>query len=209
MEIKRMEQRLRTSLLQYLSKTNTRTMTPVRQHILQILIFLYGKDTTNKDVGFSFSNKKDIADEQKKYIIFAYLFMEALKKNMITETDLHTLQRMWTQHILYLAKSGKDKAAERYLRILKDSEEVIFNIKRFQRQLTKTKDFLAKNSEDSAKTHKLGQTFHFQRSGLFERMGTRLKKLFGHRDPDDFLCPNFRTLAEVREISVLQQTSDI
>ncbi|XP_062617061.1 uncharacterized protein LOC134278794 isoform X2 [Saccostrea cucullata] len=109
---KSMEQRLRTSLLQYLSRTNTRTMTPVREHILEILIFLYGKESASKDGGFSFSNREDIA-EQKKYIVFAYLFMEALKKNMITETDLHTLQRMWTQHILYLTKSGKDKAAER------------------------------------------------------------------------------------------------
>ncbi|XP_062621350.1 uncharacterized protein LOC134282947 [Saccostrea cucullata] len=109
---KTMEQRLRTSLLQYLSRTNTRTMTPVRQHFLQILIFIYGKETAYKDGGFSFSKTKDIAEEQKKYIIFAYLFMEALKKNMITETDLHTLQRMWTQHILYLVKSGKDKAVK-------------------------------------------------------------------------------------------------
>ncbi|XP_062617513.1 uncharacterized protein LOC134279180 isoform X1 [Saccostrea cucullata] len=189
---KTMEQRLRTSLLQYLSRTNTRTMTPVRQHILEILIFLYGKETASKDGGFSFSNRKDIAEEQKKYIVFAYLFMEALKKNMITETDLRTLQRMWTQHILYLTKSGKDKAAERYLRILEDSEEVIFNIKRFQNQLIKTKDFLAKNTTDPAKTRQLDQTFQFRRSGLFERIGTRLRKFFGQRDPDDFFMAKFQ-----------------
>lgn len=44
---------------------------------------------------WSFHTCISISDQQKKYILFGYLFMEALKKNTITETDLTTLQRMW------------------------------------------------------------------------------------------------------------------
>lgn len=54
------------------------------------------------DWSFHFS----ISDQQKKYILFGYLFMKALKKNTITETDLTTLQRMWGQHLLSLVKGG-------------------------------------------------------------------------------------------------------
>ena len=46
------------------------------------------------------------SDQQKKYILFSYLFLEALRKNTITETDLTTLQRMWDKHLLSLVDRG-------------------------------------------------------------------------------------------------------
>lgn len=110
------ETRLRSLLVDYLSSTNTRTMTPVRKHILQILIFLNGKENIGQLGGFSYSKNKEVADQQRKYILFAFLFMEALKKNTVTETDLTTLQRMWGQHLLSLVNNGMEKAAERYER---------------------------------------------------------------------------------------------
>ncbi|XP_061184783.1 uncharacterized protein LOC133192793 [Saccostrea echinata] len=183
------EQRLRSVLLEYVSNTNTRTMAPVRKNILQILIFLYGKDTP-RNVGFPYSNDKDVANQQKKYILFAFLFMEDLKKNCVTATDLSTLQRMWDQHILYLANNGKAKAAENYQRILEDSEETIFNIKRFQCHLSKTRAFLAKYKDPQPQ--KLGSTFSFRKSKFAERMTTKLKKLLGQRDPDDFFMIKFQ-----------------
>uniref|UniRef100_A0A8W8JG48 Uncharacterized protein n=1 Tax=Magallana gigas TaxID=29159 RepID=A0A8W8JG48_MAGGI len=76
-------------------------------------------------------------DQQRKYILFAFLFMEALKKNTVTETDLTTIQRMWGQHLLSLVNNGMEKAAEKYERILHNTEETIFNIKRIQRSLKK------------------------------------------------------------------------
>ncbi|XP_061198292.1 uncharacterized protein LOC133206357 [Saccostrea echinata] len=186
------EQRLRSCLLQYVSKTNTQTMMPVRKNILQILIFLYGKETTSNHVGFSYSNKEDVADKQKKYILFSYLFMEDLKKNSVTRTDLCTLQRMWDQHILYLANSGNGKAAEKYQRILEDSEETIFNIKRFQNHLCKTRDFLVKNKDPLSE--KLGSTFRFRRLNFIERMTTNLKKLLGHRDQEGSFMIKFQDM---------------
>ncbi|XP_061186369.1 uncharacterized protein LOC133194426 [Saccostrea echinata] len=186
---KTFEQRLRSSLLEYVSKTNTRTMMPARQNILQILIFLYGKETSNH-AGFSISNNKEVSDQQKKYILFAFLFMEDLKKNSVTATDLSTLQRMWDEHILYLANSGKVKAAENYQRILGDSEETIFNIKRFQSHLSKTMNFFAKNKDPQPQ--KLDSTFRFRKSNFVERMTTKLKKLLDQHDPDDFFMIKFQ-----------------
>ncbi|XP_062615845.1 uncharacterized protein LOC134277535 [Saccostrea cucullata] len=187
---KTFEHRLRSSLLKYVLKTNSRTMTPVRKNILQILMFLYGEETTSNDAGFSYSNEKDVADQQKKYVLFAFLFMEDLMKNSVTATDLSTLQRMWDQHLLNLANSGNTKAAENYQRILEDSEETIFNIKRFQRQLCKTRTFLAKNKDPQPQ--ELGSTFRFRKSHLVERMTTKLKKLLHvQRDPDDFFMLKF------------------
>lgn len=87
-----------------------------RKHILQILIFLNGKENIGQLGGFSYSKNKEVADQQRKYILFAFLFMEALKKNTVTETDLTTLQRMWGQHLLSLVNNGMEKAAERYER---------------------------------------------------------------------------------------------
>ncbi|XP_061162447.1 uncharacterized protein LOC133171679 [Saccostrea echinata] len=187
---KAFEQRLRASLLDYVSKTNARTMTPVRRNILQILIFLYGKKTTKTDDRFSYSTNNEVADQQKKYILFAFLFMEDLKKNSVTATDLCTLQRMWDQHLLHLANNGEVKAAESYQRILEDSEEIIFNIKRFQCQLCKTRAFLAKNKDPQSQ--KLGSIFCFRKSNLTERMTTKLKKLLGQRDPEDFFMIKFQ-----------------
>ncbi|XP_061186392.1 uncharacterized protein LOC133194453 [Saccostrea echinata] len=189
---KTFEQRLRSSLLEYVSKTNTMTMTPVRKNILQILIFLYGKETTSKHARFSYSDKKDVTDQQKKYILFAFLFMEDLGKNSVTATDLSTLQRMSDQHILYLANNGNSKAAENYQRILEDSEETIFNIKRFQSHLSKTRAFLAKNKDPQPQ--KLGSTFRFRKSNFVERMNTKLKKLLGQRDPEDFFMIKFQDM---------------
>nr|XP_034312877.1 uncharacterized protein LOC105320337 [Crassostrea gigas] len=77
-----------------------------RKHILQILIFLYGKENIGHFGGFSYSKNTEIADQQRKYILFAFLFMEALKKNTVTETDLTTIQRMWGQHLLSLVNNG-------------------------------------------------------------------------------------------------------
>ncbi|XP_061174675.1 uncharacterized protein LOC133183785 [Saccostrea echinata] len=184
------EQRLRSNLLQYLSVTNTRTMTPVRQNILQILIFLYGKETANKSTGFSYSEKKEVADQQKKYVLYAYLFMEALKSRTVTATDLSTLNRMWTNHLLYLVKDGKEKAAQNYVRILEDSDETVFNIKRFQRQLQKTRAVLSKNKD--CKSQELVSSFCFRKPSFVERMSMNLRKLFGQRDPDDFFMLKFQ-----------------
>ncbi|XP_062620022.1 uncharacterized protein LOC134281598 [Saccostrea cucullata] len=187
---KTFEQRLRSSLLKYVLKTNSRTMSPVRKNILQILLFLYGEETTSKDAGFSYSNEKDVADQQKKYVLFAFLFMEDLMKNSVTAKDLTTLQRMWDQHLLNLAKKGNTKAAENYQRILEDSEETIFNIKRFQRHFSKTRTFLAKNKDPLSQ--KLGSTFRFKKSNFVERMTTNLKKLLRvQRDPEDFFMIKF------------------
>uniref|UniRef100_K1QLK0 Uncharacterized protein n=1 Tax=Magallana gigas TaxID=29159 RepID=K1QLK0_MAGGI len=82
-------------------------MTPLRKHILQLLMFLYGKENFREIGGFSYSKNKDVADQQKKYVLYGYLFMEALKKNTITETDLTTLQRMWGLHLLSLVNSNQ------------------------------------------------------------------------------------------------------
>uniref|UniRef100_K1QBH5 Uncharacterized protein n=1 Tax=Magallana gigas TaxID=29159 RepID=K1QBH5_MAGGI len=122
------ETRLRSLLLEYLSTTNTRTMTPLRKHILQLLMFLYGKENFREIGGFSYSKNKDVADQQKKYVLYGYLFMEALKKNTITETDLTTLQRMWGLHLLSLVNSDKANIDEKYERILHNSSETVFNV---------------------------------------------------------------------------------
>uniref|UniRef100_K1PPP2 Uncharacterized protein n=1 Tax=Magallana gigas TaxID=29159 RepID=K1PPP2_MAGGI len=177
------EGRLRSLLVDYLSSTNTRTMTPVRKHILQLVMFLYGEENFDQLGRFSYSKSKEVADQQRKFVLFGFLFMEALKKHTVTETDLTTLQRMWGQHILSLVNNDQQrkfvlfgflfmealkkhtvtetdlttlqrmwgqhilslvnnemkKTAERYERILHNSEETIFNIKRFQRNLERTK----------------------------------------------------------------------
>ena len=173
------EKRLRTAMSEYLSTTNTRTMTPVvSKRLILVSMFsieqlvwtllwlnLYFKHIfyfcfrENKFYRFSFSYmvKKiavnpesfhiqrtekllvciesivlcfnmflsycefidrlyiwnvfkwfidQISDQQKKYILFSYLFLEALRKNTITETDLTTLQRMWDKHLLSLVDRG-------------------------------------------------------------------------------------------------------
>ena len=47
------------------------------------------------------------SDQQRKYVLFSYLFLEALRKYSVTETDLTTLQRMWDQHLLSLVDRGR------------------------------------------------------------------------------------------------------
>ncbi|XP_052706703.1 uncharacterized protein LOC128182131 [Crassostrea angulata] len=196
------ETRLRSLLMEYVSTTNTRTMTPVfilqRKHILQLLMFLYGEENFRENGGFSYSKNKDVADQQKKYVLYGYLFIEALKKNTITETDLTTLQRMWRQHLLSLVNRELVKTAEKYERILHDSGETVFNIKRFQRHLEimKTSD---PNAEDrtKSKSHvtKLGVgPFCFRRPRLLERLTMSLKNKFGRGDPRDFLMLKFQDI---------------
>ncbi|XP_052706975.1 uncharacterized protein LOC128182401 [Crassostrea angulata] len=192
------ETRLRSLLMEYVSTTNTRTMTPVTKHILQLLMFLYGEESFRETGGFSYSKNKNVADLQKKYVLYGYLFMEALKKNTITETDLTTLQRMWGQHLLSLVNSELVKTAEKYERILHDSGETVFNIKRFQRHLEimKTSD---PNAEDrtKSKSHvtKFGVgPFCFRRPRFLERLTVSLKNKFGRGDPRDFLMLKFQDI---------------
>nr|XP_034332250.1 uncharacterized protein LOC117691096 [Crassostrea gigas] len=190
------ESRLRSLLVDYFSSTNTRTMTPVRNHILQILIFLYGKENIGQLGGFSYSKNKEVADQQRKYILFAFLFMEALKKNTVTETDLTTLQRMWGQHLLSLVNNGMEKAAEKYERILHDSEETIFNIKRFQRSLQKirsndTGTRTGKQTNPDHVTPKAVTPFSFRRPRMYERIAMALRNVFGSGDPKDFFMLKF------------------
>nr|XP_022331819.1 uncharacterized protein LOC111129651 [Crassostrea virginica] len=180
------EKRLRTAMSEYLSTTNTRTMTPVRKQILQILIFLYGKENRSQSGVFSHSKNREIADQQKKYILFSYLFLEALRKNTITETDLTTLQRMWDKHLLSLVDRDMEKTAERYETILHSSEETIINIKRFQRHLVKS---MAAVTEEMPKTMSI--PFSFRKSSFKEKLILRLKNFFGQGDPKDFLMIKF------------------
>ncbi|XP_061176205.1 uncharacterized protein LOC133185166 [Saccostrea echinata] len=178
---KSIDQCLKSSLLDYLSKTKTRAMTPVRRNILQIVIFLFENETSDKHE-FLYSDKKDIAVQQKRFIIFSYLFLEALKKNIITDKDITTHNRMWSQHLQDLVSGGNEKEAKNYLRILEDGEETIFNIKRFQRQLKATDlyvEFLAKGENDlETEMEEQEVKFHCRRPNLFERFGMKLKKLF-------------------------------
>ncbi|XP_052718879.1 uncharacterized protein LOC128190743 [Crassostrea angulata] len=187
------EGRLRSLLVDYLSSTNTRTMTPVRKHILQLVMFLYGEENFDQLGRFSYSKNKEVADQQRKYVLFGFLFMEALKMHTMTETDLTTLQRMWGQHILSLVNNGMYMTAERYERILHNSEETSFNIKRFQRNLERTKA-----SEPNTESLSIGHVtkikvcpFRFRRPRLFERIATSLKKKFGRGDSKDFLMLKF------------------
>ncbi|XP_061173618.1 uncharacterized protein LOC133182790 [Saccostrea echinata] len=129
-------------------------------------------------------------EQQKKYVLYAYLFTEALKSRTVTATDLSTLNRMWTHHLLYLVKNGKEKAARNYVRILEDSDETVFNIKRFQRQLQKTRAVLSKNKD--CKSQELVSSFCFRKPSFVERMSMKLRKLFGQRDPDDFFMLKFQ-----------------
>nr|XP_034329754.1 uncharacterized protein LOC117690256 [Crassostrea gigas] len=192
------EIRLCSLLTEYVSTTNTRTMTPVRKHILQLLMFLYGEENFKETGRFSYSKNKDVADQQKKYILYGYLLMEALKKNTIIETDLTTLQRMWGQHLLSLVNSDKANIAEKYERILHNSSETVFNIKRFQRNLERMKKSEPK-SEDRTKlkSHvtKIGfSPFCFRRPRLLERITMSLKNTFGLGDPRDFLMLKFQDI---------------
>nr|XP_034332249.1 uncharacterized protein LOC105347575 [Crassostrea gigas] len=186
------EARLRELLVDYLSSTNTWTMTPVRKHILQILIFHYGKENIGQLGGFSYSKNKEVADQQRKYILFAFLFMEALKKNTVTETDLTTLQRMWGQHLLSLGNNGMEKAAEKYERILHDSEETIFNIKRFQRNLQKVSETRTGNQMKFNHVTPVAVTpFSFRRPRMYERIAMALRNVFGSGEPKDFFMLKF------------------
>nr|XP_034335587.1 uncharacterized protein LOC117692254 [Crassostrea gigas] len=185
------EARLRSLLVDYLSSTNTRTMTPVRKHILQLVMFLYGEENCDQLGRFSYSKNKEVADQHRKYVLFGFLFMEALKKHTVTETDLTTLQRMWGQHLLSLVNNEMAKTAERYERILHNSEETIFNIKRFQRHLERTE---ASESNTDLENLSIGHVtkikvgpFRFRRPGLVERVTMSLKKKFGRGDSKDFL----------------------
>ncbi|XP_052693812.1 uncharacterized protein LOC128172078 [Crassostrea angulata] len=190
------EARLRSLLMEYLSVTNTRTMTPVRKHILQLMIFLYGEDNFSETGGFSYSKHKDVADQQKKYILFSYLFMEALKKNTITDSDLTTLQRMWGQHLLSLVNSDMEKKAETYEQILHESGETVFNIKLFQRNLEKMK-FGEPKKQELMKGHviKIGvHPFRFRRPRVLERLRMSLKNRFGRGDPRDFFMLKFQDI---------------
>ncbi|XP_065924590.1 uncharacterized protein [Magallana gigas] len=124
--------------------------------------------------------------------------MEALKKNTITETDLTTLQRMWGQHLLSLVNSDKAHIAEKYGRILHNSSETVFNIKRFRRNLERMKKSEPK-SEDRTKlkSHvtKIGfSPFCFRRPRFLERLTMSLKNTFGRGDPRDFLTLKFQDI---------------
>ncbi|XP_034337086.2 uncharacterized protein [Magallana gigas] len=190
------EARLRSLLVDYLSSTNTRTMTPVRKHILQLVMFLYGEENFDQLGRFSYSKNKEVADQQRKYVLFGFLFMEALKKHTVTETDLTTLQRMWGQHLLSLVNNEMTKTAERYERILHNSKETIFNIKRFQRHLERRKA-----SEPNTESLSIGHVrkikvgpFRFRRPRLLERVTMSLKKKFGRGDSKDFLMLKFHDI---------------
>ncbi|XP_078331036.1 uncharacterized protein LOC144624892 [Crassostrea virginica] len=180
------ERRLRRILSEYLSTTNTRTMTPVRKHILQILIFLHGRENRSEAGVFTYSKNKTVADQQRKYLLFSYLFLEALRKYSVTETDLTTLQRMWDQHLLSLVDRDMEKAAERYEAILHSSEETIINIKRFQRHLSKTSSVVTDKKADTFPI-----PFTFRKSTLKEKISLRLRNFFGRGDPKDFLMIKF------------------
>ncbi|XP_019921518.3 uncharacterized protein [Magallana gigas] len=192
------EARLRSLLVDYLSSTNTRTMTPVRKHILQLVMFLYGEENFDQLGRFSYYKNKEVADQQRKYVLFGFLFMEALKKNTVTETDLTTLQRMWGQHLLSLVNNEMTKTAERYERILHNSKETIFNIKRFQRHLQRTK---ASEPNTVSLSKSIGHVtkskvcpFCFRRPRVFERVTMSLKKKFGRGDSKDFLMLKFHDI---------------
>uniref|UniRef100_K1PYJ8 Uncharacterized protein n=1 Tax=Magallana gigas TaxID=29159 RepID=K1PYJ8_MAGGI len=73
MEKGRFEARLRLLLVDYLSSTNTRTMTPVRKHILQLVVFLYGEENFDQLGRFSYSKNKEVADQQRKYVNYVRL----------------------------------------------------------------------------------------------------------------------------------------
>uniref|UniRef100_K1PUU3 Uncharacterized protein n=1 Tax=Magallana gigas TaxID=29159 RepID=K1PUU3_MAGGI len=191
------EARLHSLLVDYLSSTNTRTMTPVRKHILQILIFLYGKENIGHFGGFSYSKNTEVADQQRRYILFAFLFMEALKKNTVTETDLTTLQRMWGQQLLSLVNNGMEKAAGKYERILHDSEETIFNIKRIQRSLKKVRcndsgTRTRKQTNPDHVTPKAVTPFSFRKPMIHERIAMALRNVFGSGKPKDFFMLKFQ-----------------
>uniref|UniRef100_A0A8W8ILR1 Uncharacterized protein n=1 Tax=Magallana gigas TaxID=29159 RepID=A0A8W8ILR1_MAGGI len=109
------EIRLRSLLTEMVSTTNTRAMTPVRKHILQLLMFLYGEENFRETGGFSYSKNKDVADIPTEEVRFVWLSVYGgveEKQNTITETDLTTLQRMWGQHLLSLVNSDKANIAE-------------------------------------------------------------------------------------------------
>ncbi|XP_078341812.1 uncharacterized protein LOC144627812 [Crassostrea virginica] len=182
METLAFENRLRLLLSEYVSSTNTRTMTPVRRHILQILMFIYG----NESGAFTYSKDRIVADQQRKYVLFSYLFLEALLKKTIPRTDLTTLQRMWDKHLLSLVNNGMENAAEKYERILHSSKDTIINIKRFQRYLSKCS---AADTEE--RTENVPTSFSFRKSNLKERLALRLKNFFGHGDPKDFFMIKF------------------
>ncbi|XP_062593219.1 uncharacterized protein LOC134254696 isoform X2 [Saccostrea cucullata] len=125
---KTLEECLESSLIDYLLKTKTGSMTAVRRNVLQMIIFLFGKETTG-EYGFIYSHKEDIAVQQKRYIIFSYLFLEALMKTGISDKAIVTHNNLWSQHLQHLANCGNEKAAKQYIRILEDREETDFNIK--------------------------------------------------------------------------------
>lgn len=119
--------------------------------------------------------------------------MEALKKNTVTETDLTTLQRMWGQHLLSLVNNGMEKAAERYERILHDSEETIFNIKRFQRNLRKVRGTGTESQIKSDHvTPKAVTLFSFRKPRIHERITVALRNVFGSGEPKDFFMLKFQ-----------------
>nr|XP_022300781.1 uncharacterized protein LOC111108984 [Crassostrea virginica] len=186
METLAFENRLRLLLSEYVSSTNTRTMTPVRRHILQILMFIYGKENLNESGAFTYSKDRNVADQQRKYVLFSYLFLEALLKKTITRTDLTTLQRMWDKHLLSLVNNGMESAAEKYERILHSSKDTIINIKRFQRYLSKCS---AADTEERAEN--VPTSFSFRKSNLKERLAMPLRSFFGHGDPKDFFMIKF------------------
>ncbi|XP_062581635.1 uncharacterized protein LOC134243399 [Saccostrea cucullata] len=163
------EQCLKSSLLDYLTKTKTGAMTAVKRNILQTAIFLFGKETTDR-YGFVYSEKKDVAVQQKRFLIFSYLFLDALKKKSISDKAIAIHNGLWSQHLHHLANCGNEKAAKRYIRILEDREETVFNIKRLQQQL-KSVDPETGMEEEILK-------FRCRKSNMFERIGMALRKLF-------------------------------
>ncbi|XP_062581616.1 uncharacterized protein LOC134243381 [Saccostrea cucullata] len=159
------EQCLQSSLLDYLTKTKTETMTSVRRNILQTAIFLFGKETTD-GFGFVYSKNKDVAVQQKRFLIFSYLFLDALKKNSISDKAIAIHNGLWSQHLQHLANCGNEKTVKRYIRILEDKEEIVFNIKRLQRKLK------------SVGMEEKKLKFRCRKSNMFEKIGMGLKKLF-------------------------------
>ncbi|XP_062567199.1 uncharacterized protein LOC134229465 [Saccostrea cucullata] len=166
---KTIEQCLLSSLTDYLSKTKTGTMATVRRNILQMAIFLFGKETTDR-YGFVYSEKKDVAVQQKRFLIFSHLFLEVLKKNTISEKAIAIHNNLWSQHLQHLANCGNEKAAKRFIRILEDRDETVFNIKRLQHQL-KSVDHKTGIEENTIK-------FRCRKPNVFEIIVMKLRKLY-------------------------------
>ncbi|XP_062613833.1 uncharacterized protein LOC134275579 [Saccostrea cucullata] len=146
-------------------------MTTVRRNILQMAIFLFGKENTD-GYGFVYSEKKDVAVQQKRFLIFSYLFLEALKKNTISDKAIAIHNSLWSQHLQHLANCGNEKAAKCFIRILEDREETVFNIKRLQHHL-KSIDIHHETGIEEKKIK-----FRCRKPNVFEIIRIKLRKLY-------------------------------